>query len=451
VELLNQGDSFNIIRFGSGHEKFFDREVPATASNRAIAQRLLDSLNADMGGTEMQSALLAAYAAMEHSPYEQRYLFLVTDGAIYDHSHVIDEAKASGISHYVVGVGYASDSELLSKLASRTKGSFESIDPNERMDEHILELFKKIDTPKALDVEIRWPQAPRYTHHPMTLFEGDTFYAYAAFDGELPDGEIELRYILENGEERREKVKMDMQTSEEENPSVVARLVAAQNILKYERASSLFLVDHGEDSIKQNRVVELSIRYELFSSLTNYLLVDEVDKEQKSKEVPMTMKVKNMIPDLFYLRTKDTSIDDDVLGFPVFLRKQMDSFNIVKKPVSQDLLNSSITPTMYNVSLENILKHLDEDERKEYLYLLDEWFKTYGRLPKKKSELYMLGFEENIILVFNDKYFGRFIRDFTIMLHRSISDMGKMHLSYEFKNYLSKIDDDFVNLTPYTT
>ena len=130
--MFTEEDSFNIIKFGSDHSSLFDHEVSATQKNLNIAKRMLRSLDANMGGTAMASALKSAYAGHTKTKDKDGSLFLITDGEIYDHKRVIKNAKRSEMAHFVVGVGYASDDPLLRKIASETRGSYENIDPNEK-------------------------------------------------------------------------------------------------------------------------------------------------------------------------------------------------------------------------------------------------------------------------------------------------------------------------------
>ena len=58
----------------------FDKEVPATSNNLNIAKRMIRSLDANMGGTNMEEALQSAYDGHTISKDKPGYLFLITDG-----------------------------------------------------------------------------------------------------------------------------------------------------------------------------------------------------------------------------------------------------------------------------------------------------------------------------------------------------------------------------------
>ena len=60
LELLRPEDTFNVVRFGSSHQKLFPAPVRADDGNLKRAKNLLEVLDADMGGTEIGQAVAAA-------------------------------------------------------------------------------------------------------------------------------------------------------------------------------------------------------------------------------------------------------------------------------------------------------------------------------------------------------------------------------------------------------
>ncbi|OQX75133.1 MAG: hypothetical protein B6D59_00310, partial [Campylobacteraceae bacterium 4484_4] len=104
LDLLKERDSFNIVAFGSSSISLFDGDVLATQEHIDIAKAMIKTLDADMGGTEMANALNRVYRRHATNPSENSYLFLITDGEIYDHERVIQNARKSHLSHFVVGI-----------------------------------------------------------------------------------------------------------------------------------------------------------------------------------------------------------------------------------------------------------------------------------------------------------------------------------------------------------
>lgn len=442
--LFTEEDSFNIIKFGSHHSALFEREVPATKENLNIAKRMIRSLDADMGGTEMAEALQSSYAGHTFTKDKQGYLFLITDGEIYDHQRVIENAKKSEMAHYVVGVGYASDDSLLRKVASETRGSYENIDPNEKMDDYILNLFKKIDTPKAIDVTVHWPAKPKISHNSNIIFDGDTVYVFGTFK-EAPIGEIELAYTLENGNQYRSRINIRQDDkNKEEAPSVISKLVIAKEIENITRETT--------NKKSKNAIIEYSIQYQLFSELTNYILVDEVIESEKPTSLPQMHQVDNMTAAQARIGRYGGE-DQGILDVPCFLYKQVDS-NIVnvkrstknidstndKRP-SKDIHLSDMSlfkeEKIFSEEIENIWNSIDPTESESYLSLFSNWFDQYHRLPRKKEELIQMGIPHEIVSLFDTFNLRHQVKEFVLKMYDEILDINMM--SDDFMNYIKKI------------
>ena len=391
LDLFDKEDSFNIIKFGSHHTTLFDNEVLATPENISIAKKMLRTLQADMGGTEMASALISAYNGHSSKYKNNSYLFLITDGQIYDHSKVINDAKKSEMAHYIVGVGYGTDDALLSKIANETRGSFENIDPNEKMDDYILNIFKKIDTPKALDVKVFWPQRAKLLHTPNIVFDGDTLYAFATFDT-LPIGEINLTYSLENGNQYSTTLVIDENTRlEKQEPSTVAKLVMSQEMQQLQNTlnQSNLLTEHSYNT----QIIELSKAYQLFSQHTNYILVDKTTENEKPLSIPSTHKVENMM-----LEQACYSVSTSY-NAPTMMKisKSISSRDRVQYALSEamespsksedDLINRSIN------SFKSIFGSNSESasyQTERYLLILNDVFMDKGYIPTETDEIIAL-------------------------------------------------------------
>jgi len=469
LNLFTEEDSFNIIKFGSHHESLFESEVQATKENLNIAKRMVRSLDANMGGTEMEAALQSAYEGHKISKEKAGYLFLITDGEIYDHSSVIKSAKQSEMAHFVVGVGYASDDPLLRKIAAETRGSYESIDPNEKMDDYILNLFKKIDTPKALDVKVVWPIKTVIEYIPNVVFDGDTLYAYVTFN-EKPAGEATLSYTLENGNQYSTVVCL-AETMEEENPSTVSKLVMAKEIeaLNAERTPERYYFDEDTDDEVSKKIIEISTKYQLFSRLTNYILVDEVAEDEKPVDLPEMHRVESMMVESGSVLMQaspafgfashasremnvssserrsvinrsmldDIEENSDILGDVTFeYLPEMNKSSVSEKLVSytKNVLFSKSDEVLS--SLEKQLDLLDEEEIEKMMMAFDKWYTQYGRIPRNKNDMKQLRIEAFIVDEINEKTFRKELRELLLLLMNRVDENI---LSEAFRAYLSKL------------
>lgn len=398
IEQLDETDYVNMVLFGSESKKIFEREVPASAENLKSLKKTIDYIDADMGGTEMEEALNDAYSGKLEGLAIDRYVFLITDGQVYDHKGVIKNAIMSEMTHFIVGVGYATDEALLQQMASRTKGSFENIDPNENMDRYILNLFKKINAPKTTDIQISWPVQSTREIVPKVVYDGDTLYAYAFFK-EKPTGEVTLAYTLENGETHTLATQL-IDTDTDKSPSTVSRIVANAII---DRVSN------------ETLIIKYSLDYQLFSEHTKYILTDEVPDEMK----PFSK------PKLHQVRTRQSCgiaparVAPGNYGYltpPSFMRQ---SYEVPSGEISEEQLLSLIDQLPgYYVEMA--------------VTLLNAWYINSGkvRLPDSVRELREIGItRKEIVDVLNDDDVMNFI---LFLAERFMSEFDLSALDHDF-------------------
>lgn len=144
-KLLSSKDTFSLSRFGSTTERL----LPAIDASLIGTTRLsfgLRKLKADLGGTEMRSAIEDTFE-IDFPPNESKAeadLLLITDGEVWDALEIVHSAKASGHRIYALGVGSAPAESLLQELAESTGGACEMVSPNEDMSEAIERMVSRM-------------------------------------------------------------------------------------------------------------------------------------------------------------------------------------------------------------------------------------------------------------------------------------------------------------------
>ena len=282
LEILNRlsdTDSFNIIRFGSQVKPLFAAPRPRSAESVKEASRLLEVMDADMGGTNLEEALRAAYRSEtgESQKGTLHDILLITDGEVYESSSFYDEAVSSGCRVFTVGVGTAVSEGLLRKLSEVTAGMPEFVTPNEDMAEKIVRHFQRMCLP-VMDSEIIWPVAPDWVwpEKNLHLFHGDTAVFFARFP-EKPAGKTELRAV---SGDRSWSWSVSLPESGDETPcSDLARMATRRRI----------------SGRKDDAAQELAVSYSLVTSLTNYILVKE-NENADSLDLPEMRTVPQMPP-----------------------------------------------------------------------------------------------------------------------------------------------------------
>lgn len=270
LEILNElgpSDSFNITLFGSRHEHVFKGMVKASPKHISGAWQRLEQLQANMGGTEMESALNSVFS-LDESPREgegedkgQAALLLITDGEIYGHEALVHRATTARHRIFVVGVGNAVSEAFLKNLANATGGACELVAPQEGMAESVLSQFHRIRQPKLGTPKIEWPRPPTWqTPLPANLFAGDTLHVFAGF----PQGVSGALQLHIPG---IDPAQATLQATLQATPDPDIPRIAAANRLPHLPAEA---------------ATELAVKHQLLSRWTNFLVVAERDAQAEA-------------------------------------------------------------------------------------------------------------------------------------------------------------------------
>ncbi|HAN48042.1 MAG TPA: hypothetical protein DCQ20_04050, partial [Nitrospira sp.] len=269
LEILNQlrpQDYFNVTLFGNSFKHLFPKLVPANSKHITDAWTRLDKLDADMGGTEMESALEAAFTL--GGVDGKSAVLLITDGEIQEYVKLVKRAQTSGHRVFVVGVGAAVAETFLKSLATATGGACELVAPQEGMAERVLSQFHRMCQPKLGQLHIEWPAAPAWqTALPETVFAGDTVHVFAGFSSSI-SGNVMLEV------KGNDNIVTPISAVTEAN---LSRIAAARRI----------------ETATEKQGLELSLSYQLLSRWTNYLVIAE--REVKAGELPELHLVPQML------------------------------------------------------------------------------------------------------------------------------------------------------------
>ena len=146
---LQPGDHFNVIRFDDTMDVLFADAVPADGTHLGRARAFVNALQA-RGGTEMVPAMRAALADRRDGDgsFVRQVVFL-TDGAIGNEQQLFDTIGAMrGRSRvFMVGIGSAPNSFLMTRAAELGRGTFTHIGSVEQVEARMRDLFTKLENP----------------------------------------------------------------------------------------------------------------------------------------------------------------------------------------------------------------------------------------------------------------------------------------------------------------
>lgn len=155
IRSLNEGDLFQVICFGSSWRALFDRQQVLDDTTLKAATAKIATIDANMGGTEILSALDGAVKSLTS---EFADLIVFTDGAVGNEKQVFDlvASQSRRCRFFAFGIGNGASESLIRGIAGRGNGCAEFIFPGERIEPKVLRQFNRMAAPFLNDVTITW-------------------------------------------------------------------------------------------------------------------------------------------------------------------------------------------------------------------------------------------------------------------------------------------------------
>jgi len=280
LKTLRKQDYFNIVAFGSGHKTLFRKMKPADQDNLEEAMDFVKDLQADMGGTEMESALKNALGFICKAVLSQDIL-LITDGEVWDIDGAVKLASKKNHRIFSIGVGSSPAESNLKKLSTRTGGACEFVFPGESMNEKILRHAGRICSPVIQKIDMVWPSLPDQVFPGTleTLFDGDTVNVFGRFANRVESGEVGLSLIMADGQ-AIDVSAGDVSTAGVcKEPGLIARMAAATKLA---------------DMTDPDDATALSVKYQLICKYTHCLAIAIQAEGEKAVTLPEIRRVKQM-------------------------------------------------------------------------------------------------------------------------------------------------------------
>lgn len=266
---LKRGDRFNVVRFDDSLTVLFPEVVAADAANIAKAQRFVASLDAD-GGTEMIPAMTAALQdAYAGDTGRVRQVVFLTDGAIGDEQGLFDAISAHGGRSrvFMVGIGSAPNTYLMSRAAELGRGTFTHIGSTDGVEEAMRQLFDKLESPVATNLTA-WFEGTEADLAPAVLpdlYRGEPV-TIAARVGAMKG------FLLISGVIDGKPWETRVSLKDAEPGKGISKLWARRKITDAEVARSQ---GHITEDQADARVLELGLDHQLVTSQTSLVAVDK--------------------------------------------------------------------------------------------------------------------------------------------------------------------------------
>jgi Ca-activated chloride channel family protein len=284
---LQSGDRFNVIRFDHTMDVLFPATVPADPEHIGTAKSFVDALQA-RGGTEMVPAMRAALTDTAGDANTVRQVVFLTDGAIGNEQQLFDIITAMrGRSRvFMVGIGSAPNTFLMTRAAELGRGSFTHIGSVEQVEERMRGLFAKLENPAVTGLSAKFSDA-RADMTPLAipdLYRGEPLVLAARLDRLV--GSVEIKGRIGD---RPWVVTLPLAGAAEGKS--LSKLWARRMITDAEIARTLRKITPAD---ADSAILRLALDHQLVTRLTSLVAVDKTPSRPdgeplKVSELPLNL------------------------------------------------------------------------------------------------------------------------------------------------------------------
>jgi Ca-activated chloride channel homolog len=265
---LQPGDRFNIVRFDDTMETLFPAPVSGDRENVGKAKTFVSGLQAN-GGTVMAPAMTAALQDDTGDASRLRQVVFLTDGAISNENELFDiVVKGLGRSRvFMVGIGSAPNSHLMTRAAEIGRGSYTYIGSTAQVEERMRELFGKLEKPAITNLAVRFSESgvdvtPKvlpdlYAGEPLTIAA-----KLAATSGT----------VTISGTIGQQPWTVTLPVDKAADGAGVSKYWARARISDAEAATLLGSISRGE---ADRRILDLALEHGLLTRVTSLVAVDK--------------------------------------------------------------------------------------------------------------------------------------------------------------------------------
>ena len=284
---LQPNDRFNVIRFDNTMGVLFPDVVPADSDHLAQAKAFVTALQAE-GGTEMIPPMHAALTDHHADGNTVRQVEFLTDGCIGNEQQLFDTITSMrGRSRvFMVGIGSAPNSFLMTRAAELGRGTFTHIGSVEQVESRMRELFGKLESPAVTQLSVTFSD----TKADMTpavlpdLYRGEPL-VLAARLGKLA-GAMEIKGRIGD---RPWSVTLPLANAAEGRG--LSKLWARRKIADAEVAQSVRTLTIDEAN---KAILALALEHQLVTRLTSLVAVDKpvtrpAGEPLKVSELPLNL------------------------------------------------------------------------------------------------------------------------------------------------------------------
>lgn len=271
---LEPTDRIAYFRFGNQCVPVIPTLEPCTPQVVARYGKAIEQTDADLGGTQLQAALLQVFGPKSKNATKADVL-LITDGEVWDIEPTVKAARDAGHRLFVVGVSSSPAESLLRELAEQSGGACELVTPNEDIAGAITRMVRRLRAARDIGLRLDWGQPVLWQSLlPQQVFDGETLHVWARLEQPMQAAPtLHWSTADDMGNDQASQI-------QEDAGGTTARLCGAR------QADTL---TSDEDKLA------LALRYQLVTRQTSLFLVHQRAEGEKAEGLPALEQIRHMM------------------------------------------------------------------------------------------------------------------------------------------------------------
>ena len=280
LQSIPVGSYYQLIGFGSEFKKYDESPKSYTKENITNSIKIIKSLKADLGGTDIYQPLKNIYE--NNNIYNEiklpKNIFLLTDGEIENKKETLEliEKYSSEFSIFSIGIGNSFDKDLIKNSGIIGKGGFNFCPNLEGLNSIIINEIDKCVSSYISNFNMKTSLDEKHLYKTFNIPE-------IVRNNQI----INLGYIIEDDSNKNDnKIKIDLEYFEDgnkkKNYEINPEIIKDGNEL-----SKLIINNYLDNDLSEKEKEKLALKYQLLTKYTSLFaeieLSDKISDEMKTK------------------------------------------------------------------------------------------------------------------------------------------------------------------------
>ena len=277
IQSLPVGSYYQIIGFGSNFRKYDNIPKEYKKQNIEETMKILEKLDADLGGTELEGPLKDIYNSSEI--YDKinlpRNIFLLTDGEVWDKKIVLEliEKNSNKYTIYSIGIGESFDEDLIKNAGIIGKGNYNFCKNLDNLNSIIVLEINKATSTYISDLKINTNlndiNIIKNNLIPNILRDNSIINLYYILDNKNKIDKIKINITYKDNDNKKFEKKYEIIPIEIENGEDLSKLIINNYIL-------------NNKDISEDEKLKIPLKYQIFTNNTS--LYAEIELSEKISE-----------------------------------------------------------------------------------------------------------------------------------------------------------------------